>query len=145
MDRFETKKDSLIKAIIFGPTIIVTVFTFIVITKLFNINIPVDPLILITVLFWTYLLIVWRFTYYELKQDKFIARFAYFASRKVNVNDIVEIKSKYSGGRIYGLSFDIVSLKLRNGKKLNISPVDKERLIKEIEKRKTIANTVYAP
>jgi hypothetical protein len=133
-DRFDTKKDGLMKTMIFCPTIVVTVFT--IIARIFNINIPIEPLIFMTVLSWIYLIIVWRFTYYYFDQNTIIARFAYIAHKKTNVNDIVEIKTKYSGGRIYGLSFDIIILKLKNGKEIIISPKDKEGLINEIEKRK---------
>ena len=137
--RFETKKDWMGKLLLFVPTLLITILSLISLLKL-NLRMELPPsriLLSASILFWTWLLLAWQFTYYTLDKTHFSASFALFFRARVKLEDIEEIKTQTFGRRIYGLSKDVLAIKMKNGRQLNISPLRRVELKAEILKRKT--------
>lgn len=132
--KFQTKKDAFGKVLIFTPAIIMTGLLIGVLTGVADI--PKAPVLFGTILCWIFLFVVWNFTYYELKDDKLIAIMGLVKTREISLKDIIGYDRNKYGLWIYGLSKDVLTVKIKNGHPLNISPLDPNRLIKEIEDRK---------
>lgn len=143
--KFDTKKDWMGKILLFGPTLTITTVTILKIGGVsFGKVIPTaEPLIIGTIGFWLFLLLAWNFTYYTIDQTTLTARMALIRWTTIKLDDIKEIRSQNFGQWTYGLSKDVLSIKLKTGGELNISPKRPRDLINEIEKRKTNANNGF--
>ncbi|WP_162416241.1 PH domain-containing protein [Cyclobacterium roseum] len=136
--KFDTKKDWLGKTLLLGPPLLISTLTILnLIGVSFN---PVisnaTPLIIGSVGFWIFFLLAWNFTWYTINNRTLTARIALLRWRTIKIDDIQEIKSQEFGHFIFGLSKDVLSIKLKNGAELNISPNRPDDFIKEVEKRK---------
>ena len=141
--RFETKKDWMGKFLLGGPTFIITILT---VLRLSDVEFgkaipPAESLIMATIFFWIFSIVTWNFTFYTLDGTTFTARFAYFKKMTVKLSDIKDIKTQEFGQWIYGLSKDVIVIRLNNGRELSISPLRANDLIDEIEKRKKLLPT----
>ncbi len=92
------------------------------------------------IFFWTFFILTWNFTYYTIGETTLTVRMALFRSTTITLDEVQEIKKQKFGQFTFGLSKDVLSIKLKNGRELNISPSQPDELIIEIEKRKTGAN-----
>ncbi len=136
--RFETKKDWMGKLLLFVPCLLITILSL---ASVFGLNFGMDlppsqTLLFASIFFWTWLLLAWKFTYYTLDEKHLSVRFALFFSRRVKLEQIKEVNTQTFGRRIYGLSKDVLAIKMTNGGQLNISPVKRAELKTEIEKRR---------
>ena len=82
-----------------------------------------------------FLLLAWNFTYYTVDETTLTVRMALFRWTTIKIDDIKEIRSQNFGQWIFGLSKDVLSIKLKDGGELNISPKRPNDLINEIEKK----------
>ena len=141
--KYDTKKDWLGKTLLLGPTLFISTLTILNLSGVsFEPIIPnAKPLIIGSVGFWIFFLLAWNFTYYTIDNRTLTARMALLRWTTIKINDIKEIKSQEFGQFTFGLSKDVLSIKLKNGGELNISPKRPDDFIKEIEKRKTNANS----
>jgi hypothetical protein len=135
--RFYTKKDWTGIILLFGPTLIITTLTILKINGVsFGKYNPIEePLIISTIAFWMFLILAWKFTYYTMDKTSLNARMALFRSKTINIQDIKEIRKQNFESKIFGLSKDVLSIKLKSGGELNISPMQPEAFIHEIQKR----------
>lgn len=136
--KFDTKKDWFGKTLLLGPTIFISTLTILnLIGVSFEPVIPKPkPLIIGSIGFWIFFLFAWTFTYYTIDNRTLTARMALLRWTTIKIDDIKEIKSQEFGQFTFGLSKDVLSIKLKNGRELNISPRRPDDFIKEIEKRK---------
>jgi hypothetical protein len=136
-EKFQSKIDWFGRLFNLVPPIIMTCLLLVVITGITPI--PPEPVLICTIYFWAWVLLVWNFSYYELTNDSLIARRAYFFYRKIRLKEITHLqKSNFGVGPIYGLSKDVLIIRLKKGRPLNISPRDPDGLIEAIEKRRSL-------
>jgi uncharacterized membrane protein YdbT with pleckstrin-like domain len=136
--RFETKKDWFGKILLFGPALIITTLAILHVSGL-NFGRVIStpwPFIIGGLFFWLFAFLGWNFTYYVIDQNTLTARMALFRSTTVNIDDIKEIKAQEYGLRVFGLSKDVLSIKLKTGGELNISPKEPNELTSEVERRR---------
>jgi hypothetical protein len=140
--RFETKKDWFGKSLLFGPALIITTLAVLQVSGLnFGRVIPTPlPLIVGGLFMWLFAFLAWNFTYYVIDQHTLTARMALFRWTTVNIDDIMEIKAQEYGLRVFGLSKDVLSIKLKTGGELNISPKEPNELMSEVERRRAKSN-----
>jgi len=147
-EKISSDKHPIIGFLLFGPTSIVTLLFLGTIMDILDSEhfIPINILLLITLIFWGFSILVWTKTYYELTDFHIIARFGYLYFRKIKLTDIKSFDQIKFGNRTIGLSVNCLSIKIKTGYDLNISPKDPDGFIKKIEKRiKTIANNGEHP
>ena len=85
--------------------------------------------------FWGFVLLSLFATYYELDERKIKARMAFFRVKETEFREIEDVSTQEFGKSIIGLSKDVISIKLKNGNILNISPRKTEEFLAEIEDR----------
>lgn len=136
--KFDTKINWMGKIILFLPTLVITFLTIIKfnVESLEIILSSGMPLVIGTLGFWTYTFLAWKYTFYTLNDEVLKARFALFRCKTICITDIKDIKQQNFGIYTYGLSKEVLSIQLKNGDTLNISPKQPEIVIEEIEKRK---------
>jgi len=127
--KFDTKKDWLGKTLLFGPTLVISTLTILKLSGVsFGPVIPkVEPLIIGSVGFWLFLILAWNFTYYTIDQTTLTARMALLRWTTIKIEDIKEIKSQEFGQFTFGLSKDVLSIKLKNGGEKIVPSRDFER------------------
>ncbi len=132
--KFRTKIDWFGLTIVLGPAIGVSIFTILSIIDTAPSSSQVTPniMLIISALVWFTAFLSFGFTYYIIDNNTLTARMAFFRSRKVKIEDIIEIKTQEFGKNILGLSKDVLSIKLKNDGFLNISPKDLDSIINEI-------------
>lgn len=132
--KIPTKKDWLGASILFVPAIMMTIYAFLNVTGKINSDTS-DPLNFIlfgTFIFWLFAILSWTGTYYVIENGVLTARFAHVLSTKVKINDITEMSKNTYGNHNYGLSKDVLTIQYQKDKVLNISPVDRDEMIKII-------------
>lgn len=136
--KFDTEKDWMGKGLLFGPTLMITTITILRYTEIIRWEdfIPINDLLIMTGFFWFFVLITWNFTYYILDETSLTARMSYIWKKKIKLSDIKEMKRQKLRPFIYGLSSNVLSIKLKNGTELNITPKQTDELINEINKRR---------
>ncbi len=141
--RFDTKKDWLGKCLLFGPALIVSTLTVLKIIGVdFGKAIPtLEPLLIGCLFFWLFIVLAWNFTDYKIGRTTLTARMALIRWKTIKLEDIKEIKMQEYGLFTFGLSKDVLSIKLKNGGQLNISPEQPQEFLQELEKRRTTANS----
>ncbi len=112
------------KTLLFGPTLVISTLTILKLSGVsFGPVIPkVEPLIIGSVGFWLFLILAWNFTYYTIDQTTLTARMALLRWTTVKIDDIKEIKSQEFGQFTFGLSKDVLSIKLKNGGETKLFP-----------------------
>jgi hypothetical protein len=137
--KFITKKDWFGMVLTLGPALMITLFTILSILDTAPSSSKITQIIMITIsiIFWSYVVLCWYFTYYILDENTLTARMAYFRYQKINIAEIEEMKKQEFGKGVLGLSKDILSIKLLNDTILNISPLDIDGLVIEINLRKS--------
>ncbi|MCB0702338.1 MAG: PH domain-containing protein [Candidatus Kapaibacterium sp.] len=135
--RFATKIDWFGLTILLVPAIAVSIFTIISIidTAPSSSKITMNIMIVISILFWGFVLLSLFATYYELDERKIKARMAFFRVKEAEFREIEDVSTQEFGKSIIGLSKDVISIKLKNGNILNISPRKTEEFLAEIEDR----------
>ena len=88
---------------------------------------------------------VYRY-HYELLNGELKIKFGPVVLLTARISDITNISNKRKNPSLHGLSFDYISLKLKNKGEFNISPKDKVRMIEiltEINKEIVVDTNVY--
>lgn len=136
--KFKSRIDWFGLTIVLGPAIGVSIFTILSIidTAPSSSQITQNIMLVISALVWLFAILSLGFTYYIIDDSSLTARMAYFKSSTIRIEDISGFRKQEFGKKILGLSKDILSIRLKNGSLLNISPKDIDRLINEIEKRR---------
>lgn len=141
--RFETKIDWMGMSLILGAPIILSFVFLLKLSDIIDADIflPKEHLFVATPIFWIWAALVWKGTYYTIENDKLTARFA-FIWRTVQIQEIIELKKIVFGRSTYGLSKDVLSIRYGKSRFLDISPTDRDEMIRIIEKIKerSIAN-----
>lgn len=137
--KFKTKIDWFGLTLLLGPAIGVSIFTLLSIidTAPSSSMITQNIMLIITAIIWLFTFLSFGFTYYIIDDVSLTARMAYFRKKKISLKEVKEIKIQEFGKSIFGLSKDVLSIRLNNNDFLNISPKDIDGIIKEIEIRNT--------
>ncbi len=136
--KFGTKIDWFGLTLLLGPALGISLFTFLSVidTAPTSSVITQNIMIIISLLFWLFVILCFGFTYYTIENSILTARMAYFRTQKINIEDIKEFKQQEFGQKVYGLSKDVLSIRLNNGSFLNITPKDIDGLTNAISVRR---------
>lgn len=133
--KFKSRKRKFYKFILFGPAILITLLAVISLSSLITTPFPTSLFIITPLFFWLYLFILWNFTFYILKAEHLIVYYSGLPLKKIKLEDITGFSHSEYGLWIYGLSKNVLTLKLKNGKRLNITPEKEKEFIQIIESK----------
>lgn len=138
--RFEVKKDRWLMALVIGPFVIafVAILASFAFEPLTEVQWPIVFTFLLFIFMGTFIWQMYTQSYYALDQDVLRIKFGPFKLKiaYVDITDIKPSKNMLSG---MALSLDRVAIYKKGRLWQLVSPVDKERFIREVKKRAKLA------